>query len=205
MKAFEAPKSEYDSFTPEQKDIQKQIDELMVSPAYNDESLRTSFLSRDRRLYAETRAKMDGLFKKLYPEPPEEDDLTENSDKLPASIQEDKQEAPLWQRELIEQGQEEMDQLEGLGFERAEIPDDIQPFQVAALKMQRLNAEGNFQELVPLLERELTTSGFSGMDAFRGFICDGSIGREERAEHIDLILKRIYSANKAKAHKESKL
>jgi hypothetical protein len=197
MKAFEAPKSEYDSFTPEQKEIQKQIDELMVSPAYNDESLRTSFLSSDRRLYAETRAKMDGLFKKLYPEPPEEDDQETASAKgqnLPIS-----NEAPLWQQELIEQGQEEMDQLEGLGFERAEIPDDIQPFQVAALKMQRLNAEGNFQELVPLLERELMTSGFSGMDTFRSFVRDGSIGREERAEHIDLILKRIYSANKAKA------
>jgi hypothetical protein len=98
--------------------------------------------------------------------------------------------------DLIEQAQEEMDALEELGFSRDEIPDDVQPYQVTALKMQRLNAERNFTELTPLLERELTALGAKGMDTFRSFARDGGLTADERAEHIELILKRIYQANK---------
>jgi hypothetical protein len=107
--------------------------------------------------------------------------------------------------ELIGQAEAEMEKLVELGFNHDEIPDDIQPFQVTALKMQRLNAEQNFEELVPMLEKELTTLRFSGMDTFRGFIRDSSIGSEERAEHIELILKRIYQANKTQAEKQGSL
>jgi hypothetical protein len=105
----------------------------------------------------------------------------------------------LAQEALIEEAEAEMERLVELGFDEAEIPDDIPAFQVATWKCQRLNAEGNFAELTPLLERELTTLRASGMGTFRAFINDPGFTAEERSEHIELILKRVYAANKEKA------
>jgi hypothetical protein len=102
------------------------------------------------------------------------------------------------QNKLVKEAEAEMEKLEKLGFEPIEIPDDVQPFQVAAWKMQRLNAERNFRELTPILEKELTTLRAKGMDTFRGFINDSGFTPEERSEHIELILKRIYAANDQK-------
>jgi hypothetical protein len=103
------------------------------------------------------------------------------------------------QDELIEEAEAEMERLVELGFDEAEIPDDIPAFQVAAWKCQRLNAEGNFAELTPLLEKELMILGAKGMDTFRTFVNDSGFSPDERAEHIELILKRVYAANKEKA------
>jgi hypothetical protein len=52
--------------------------------------------------------------------------------------------------------------------------------------------------LTPILEKELTTLRAKGMDTFRGFINDSGFTPEERSEHIELILKRIYAANEQK-------
>ncbi len=48
-----------------------------------------------------------------------------------------------------------MNDLVNLGFERADVPDDIQPWQVDALKMQRAHAAGDYDALVPQMRRAL--------------------------------------------------
>ena len=103
------------------------------------------------------------------------------------------------QDELIEQAEAEMEQLVQLGFERAEIPDDIQPFQVRTLKIQRLNAERNFTELLPLLEKELKSFGPVSGSLWDEFRRDQLLDADFRAEVIELVLKRIYAANQKKA------
>jgi hypothetical protein len=107
--------------------------------------------------------------------------------------------------ELIAEAKKEVELLEGLGFDPTEIPDDIQEYQLNALRMQRLNAEGNFMELFPLLQKELTTLRAKGMNTFHFFVNDESLSPAERSEHIELILKRIYAANTEKAEKEQNL
>lgn len=105
----------------------------------------------------------------------------------------------LRQNRLVTDGEAEMDALVALGFERDEIPNDVQPWQVEALKMERLNAEGNFRELSPMLETELKNLGLSDeMRLFHSLILDATIDPKSRAQHIELILGRMYSANKKK-------
>lgn len=141
---------------------------------------------REHRQHADVLAYRDKLYSRAYPAESGEEDEEEDEDEQQAEEH----------SALVEQAQEEMDRLGELGFRRDEISDDIQPFQVTALKMQRLNAERNFTELTPMLEQELTSLGAQGMDTFRSFARDAGLTADERAEHIDLILKRIYQANK---------
>jgi hypothetical protein len=110
--------------------------------------------------------------------------------------------ADLRQQHLIADGKKEAELLEKLGFEHTEIPDDVQTYQVEGLRMQRLNAQRNFQELVPLLEKEMVTLGSTGMDTFRSLVQDANISPDARAEHLELILRRIYAANGEKYGKQ---
>jgi len=103
------------------------------------------------------------------------------------------------QEHLIADCEAEMDKLVRLGFDRDEIPQDVHPFQFESLKMERLAAEGNMRELTPLLERELTTLGLSDeLRLFHSLILNATIDPKSRAQHIELILGRMYSANKKK-------
>lgn len=56
---------------------------------------------------------------------------------------------------LVEQAKDDMDFLVEAGFDRSDIPDDLQPYQANALRMQRLNAEGKHTEVVPIMQKEL--------------------------------------------------
>jgi len=101
------------------------------------------------------------------------------------------------QENLVRDCEAEMDKLVELGFARDEIPDDVMPFQLESLKMERLNAEGKFSELAPLLERELMTLGLSDdLNIFRNLALDISINPKGRAQHIEVILGRMYLAAK---------
>jgi len=66
------------------------------------------------------------------------------------------------QSALAEQAEEEMDRLEELGFRRDELPDDLQEYQLRALREQRLLAEGGYAELGTMLEQDLTSLERSG-------------------------------------------
>jgi hypothetical protein len=105
----------------------------------------------------------------------------------------------LRQNRLVTDGEAEMDALVALGFKRDEIPFDVQPWQVESLKMERLNAEGNFRELSPMLETELKNLGLSDeLRLFHSLVQDATIDPKSRAQHIELILERMYQANKKK-------
>jgi len=56
---------------------------------------------------------------------------------------------------LRREAAEEMARLVELGFTEDEIPDDLQPWQVKGLRMQRLLAEKDFTALASLMEQEL--------------------------------------------------
>ena len=105
--------------------------------------------------------------------------------------------AALRQQHLVNDAKEEMDTLVELGSDRDEIPEDVQPFQVLALKMERLNAQKNIAELVPMLEKELMTLGSSSdLDLFRSLCRDASIDPRSRKRHIQVILDGWYLKNK---------
>lgn len=66
------------------------------------------------------------------------------------------------QEALRAEAEEEAELLEGFGYDPTEIPDDVQPFQVRALKEQRLCAEGGYAELGLMLEADLASLERSG-------------------------------------------
>jgi hypothetical protein len=105
----------------------------------------------------------------------------------------------LRQNNLIADAEKEMDALVELGFDRDEIPNDVQQWQVESLKMERLNSEGNLRELSPMLEPVLKDLGLLGdLNLYRSFVLDATIDPKSRAKHIELILERMYKANKKK-------
>lgn len=195
--------------TPKQQEIHRQIDELEASPAFTNDGLRVSVRSGDRRLYEETRTKRDELYRKLCP--PEEGEEDQGS-VLPAPALETGQqgalESPLWRQKLVEDAEGEMAKLEELGFDPAEIPDDVQPHQVQELKMQRLVAEENYVELEPILEQNLKELSRSNIvpagkiGAIRDLISTRGIDpafRNEVKNIADSIVFFIAKANRVKS------
>jgi hypothetical protein len=87
---------------------------------------------------------------------------------------------------LVEQAQEEMDRLVELGFDEAAVPDDLQEYQLRALREQRLLAEGGYGELGTMLEQDLTSLERSGSMP-PGKI--GAIRELIRTEGVDPALK----------------
>jgi len=101
------------------------------------------------------------------------------------------------QNRLVADAEAEMDALVALGFDRDEIPNDVQQWQFEALKMERLNAEGNFRELSPMLSAELRRLDLSDeLNLFHSLVLDATINPKSRAQHIELILGRMYQTNK---------
>lgn len=60
------------------------------------------------------------------------------------------------QKALRKEAAEEVAALVALGFEESEIDPHIRPDEVAALRMQRLAAQGDFDGLRPVMSRELS-------------------------------------------------
>lgn len=72
----------------------------------------------------------------------------------------------------------------------------MQPFEVAAWRIQRLAAEGKFQELIPLMEKELVVLDSSQTDLFHSIIQDTKLDPKSRAQHLELILEQSCSKNR---------
>ena len=97
--------------------------------------------------------------------------------------------------------EQEFDRLEEFGFRRSELPDDIQDFHLRGLREQRMAAEGDFDQLVPLLEvdlRELRAPPDT-QAAFRAFIQAQGLDPGLRGDIADTIVCWIYSARKARS------
>lgn len=104
--------------------------------------------------------------------------------------------AALKQGHLIREAQTEIDGLVALGYDPREVPEDVQPFEVAAWRIQRLAAEGKFQELIPLMEKELVVLDSSQTDLFHSIIQDTKLDPKSRAQHLELILEQSCSKNR---------
>jgi len=90
------------------------------------------------------------------------------------------------------------------GYERVDIPDDIQPWQVTCLRIQRMNCEEKFDELRPLLEDQMRRVKLSPelVGAFE-MLCrakDADVQEKQR-----IIEKMIFSIDEKYDKKENNL
>ncbi len=103
------------------------------------------------------------------------------------------------QAELFGEAQNEMNKLVDLGFDSAEITHDIPKWKVDSWKMQRLNAEQNFTELIPIIEKQFTSlDAPSGNLALLRAFNQAELSPEVREKHIELIIADVHEANKQK-------
>lgn len=104
------------------------------------------------------------------------------------------------QNDLTIEAQEEMDALVEMGFDRSDIPNDIKPFQRDALKMQRLHAQGNFDELSPLLETQLEGLNVPPAEraAFDIFRQSDTMDTDLKSEILEKLILWVHSANEIK-------
>lgn len=104
------------------------------------------------------------------------------------------------QSNLVSEADAEMEQLEQLGFEFEDIPEDIQQYQLDGLKMQRLNAEGNFQELTPMLSQQLRGLKQSPQiqKMFEEFSTTPDLDTNLKSEITESLIRFIHQANTLK-------
>ena len=100
---------------------------------------------------------------------------------------------------MRDEAQTEADLLTDLGYGETEIPENIQPYQLSALKLRRFAAEGDFDSLAPLLQKELLGLQTSG-DVWADF---STFTREKknpdlRAQIAERLVTHVVAANKAK-------
>lgn len=187
MSKYSIPETDYEAMTPEEADreiekIDADVYEDSGHPLYDRTHPQHPALVEHRTNLYKASARKEG----------EPFDLQKAKDE-----RDEADLAALKQQHLVNDAKEEMDTLVELGFDRDEIPEDVQPFQVLALKMERLNAQKNIAELVPMLEKELMTLGSSSdLDLFRSLCRDASIDPRSRKRHIQVILDGWYLKNK---------
>ena len=118
-------------------------------------------------------------------------------------IQEGKHQAT--QEKLFTEGEQEMDALEKLGFERDNIPSDIAPYQVRALKEQRLHAEAtdkynkeSWDKLGEMLTKDFKelNSNAEGLVMLNQFFTTADPSDKLAAEISHTIMKHIYDLKK---------
>ena len=102
------------------------------------------------------------------------------------------------QSKLVKEAETEMAKLVDLGFNDDDIPEDIKPYQVDGLRMQRLTAEKNFLELTPLIEKQLknlnTPSSLVSM--FQTFALEQDVDETLKERIAEQLVSWIYEANK---------
>jgi hypothetical protein len=109
-------------------------------------------------------------------------------------------------RDKIEQAQaglardfeDEISKLEKLGFERPDRPEELAQYQIDSLRMQRLNAEGNYETLTPMLAKEMRELGQPPkiMDLFNAFANTEGLDPALRHDIVEQLLKLNYKARK---------
>lgn len=103
------------------------------------------------------------------------------------------------QETLRTEAEKEMAILNKFGYDN-ELPEDLQPFHVQALKQERLLREGNFAELHPLLEKDLAALKWKPevMELFRSFARTESPDEKFSAKILYDIIEYVYQSNLAK-------
>lgn len=101
------------------------------------------------------------------------------------------------QAALRKQAEKEIARLTELGFTEADVPENVEPHVVRALRLQRLNAEGDVDHLTPLLEKELTDlrAPSSALELLRSFRQAGDLDQELRSSVFEQLISYIHRAN----------
>jgi len=104
------------------------------------------------------------------------------------------------QNKLVKEAEVEMAKLVALGFGDVEIPEDLQQYQLDGLRMQRLTAERKFEELTPILDRQLRSlkTPPSLIAAFQSFAQAQEMDDILKANIADQIVAWVYQANEQK-------
>lgn len=104
------------------------------------------------------------------------------------------------QKQLRAEAQAEMNALVEKGFERAEIAPDIQPWQVAGLKMQRQLAENDLDGVGSILTQELNAlrADSKTMSLFAQFR-DGDIDPTLRSTIAEQLIHWVYQTRQHQA------
>jgi hypothetical protein len=103
------------------------------------------------------------------------------------------------QNKLVAEAQAEMEKLAELGFDAEEIPDDIQPFQLRGLQEQRLHAEGDFNTLMPMIEKDLQDLRlYDDLEIFKNFKATKVFDEVFMADATNKVIWKIAELNKQK-------
>jgi hypothetical protein len=103
------------------------------------------------------------------------------------------------QNKLVAEAEKELELLVDLGFEPADVPDDIKPFQVRGLTEQRLHAEGDFKSLMPMLEKDLRDlRDYKSLEVFQNFQATPIFDEELVKDVLEKVIFKISELNKQK-------
>jgi len=99
------------------------------------------------------------------------------------------------------QMEDDMDFLCEHGFERAALPETIEPFKANALRMQRLYVEGRKAEIPSIMQKELTElrAGPDIQELFRNLIATDSLDEGLQKGFFDQLLVWIFESREKQA------
>ena len=104
------------------------------------------------------------------------------------------------QNKLVKEAEAEMAKLVALGFDDDEIPDDLQEYELNDLRMQRLHAQKNYEQLTPLIEKQLQTlkvpADIQGL--FAGLNRANNVDEQLKQDIVEKVIFWIHTANKQK-------
>jgi hypothetical protein len=91
----------------------------------------------------------------------------------------------------------EVKKLRELGFE-GNAPTNVQPYLLSTLKMQRLHAQGDYENLVPVMEGELRTlkTSDSILRMFQDFARASDLDPDLKSAIFEKLVAWIHTANK---------
>jgi hypothetical protein len=96
----------------------------------------------------------------------------------------------------IEAGRE-IEKLEELGYENtADLPDVVQPYLLRGLTEQRLHATGDFQSLLPMLEKDCQDlRDYESLEILRSFKTTAVFDEDFQREALDKAIRKIHALN----------
>ena len=170
--------------------LDSQISELMKSPDY--------LSGQNPKLHRELVEKVFSLRQQKESMQPQEDPMeTAIADAMAAKAQR--------QEQLVSDAQAEMDKLAELGFESSAVPDDVQPYQVRGLQEQRLHAEGDYPEVITMLEKDFIDLGDrEGAQMLMTFEGSKVFDEDFRKEILENVIYKVHSLNKTRFTKKGK-
>jgi hypothetical protein len=96
---------------------------------------------------------------------------------------------------LRREAKAEIEALAKLGYQDAQLPaGEIAPFQIEMWRMQRLNGEGDFKELAPLMEKIVSPEDRQSVSSL---LDNPRLSKESKQDIIEALLRDAYAAMKS--------